>query len=58
MKTYINLYRNHSLRNQSNARIATNGDFYFKVKHYDINNNYTHYTWKTIPSLNMYSLYV
>jgi len=51
MKTYIT-------RNQSNVRIATNGDFYFKVKHYDMNNNYTHYTWKIIPSLNMYSLYV
>lgn len=50
MKTYLN-------SNDSNFTTTKNGDIYFKVKHYDLNNNYTHYTWKTIPTLNMYTLY-
>ena len=50
MKTYLN-------SNDSNFTITKNGDIYFKVSHYDLNNNYTHYTWATIPTLSMYTLY-
>ncbi len=50
MKTYLN-------SDNSNFTITKNGDIYFKVSHYDLNNNYTHYTWATIPTLNMYTLY-
>ncbi len=50
MKTYLN-------SDNSNFTITKNGDIYFKVSHYDLNNNYTHYTWATIPTLNMFTLY-
>ncbi len=44
-------------KEQPNFTVSTNGEFYFKVKHYDLNNNYTHYTWKQINSLSFYSLF-
>ena len=47
MKKYLTCYS----PNQTNLNISSNGDFWFKVNHYDLNNNFTHYTWKQIPSI-------
>ena len=32
--------------------IDTKNNVWFKVNHYDLNNNFTHYTFKIIESLN------